>query len=164
MQTHHTAATCCLRLGAATIMLPARWIVNVGTRLTGWNSVGRLTRYVYALPHETHSGADARAKISDFECFPAQNPYVLRKNHTPAAPLRQLQSPLAPAACQMRVREIRRGITRRNSFHALDYIARRRRRDLTPRAGDNRVWITFDCRVLTRTRRGGPPQWSKSQR
>src|SRR5579862_4730394 len=80
----------------------------------------------------------------DFECFPAQNPYVLRKNHTPAAPLRQLQSPLAPVACQMQIREIRRGITRRNSFHALDYIARRRRRDLTPSAGDNRVWITFD--------------------
>src|SRR5579862_6076650 len=69
MQTHHTAATCCLRLGAATIMLPARWIVNVGTRLTGWNSVGRLTLCVYALPHETHSGADARAKISISNAF-----------------------------------------------------------------------------------------------
>src|SRR2546430_215064 len=91
MQRHHTPATCWLRFGAATIILSAQSIVNVGTRLIGWKFCRKAHSFRLRSPPRTYSGSVAWPE------YPISTPF-LRKNHTPAVPLRQLQSPLG-ASC-----------------------------------------------------------------
>src|SRR5437868_4886271 len=155
MQRHHTPATCWLRFGAATIILSVQSIVNVGTRLIGWKFCRKAHSFRLRSTPRTHSRSVASPE------YPISTPFP-RKNHTPAVPLRQLQSPLAPVAWQVRIREIRKRPLRESSSRANVYIGCAVA-PLTPRAADTRVWITLDRKCLHKEK-GGPQQWSRSQR